>query len=285
MASLFIKGTALVTKENYFDDPKCPGSYLLCAVETWVMRNFANTGEFTTEYPNEVKRKYGEVRSASEAFQNDIHNLTIGYHQMKSVMENEAMESSLKGLYLGNLVEHYITNIRWIYDHIAIFSRIVADTEHLSSRNISTDSLNVLLTYLKKNPEKAKEIFSGPIVAQLEVLSPSLDIIKTVRDAIIHDGKEPMITFSNGIPQIRIARSAYKRDESILPDLLDLKSVDYPMFPYLRHLTGTLFTDMDRMGEELIKYFIRKDDSFRFELIALIGICVEDFVMFLITND
>jgi len=249
------------------------------------MRNFANTGEFTTDYPSEVKRKYGEVRSASEAFQNDIHNLTIGYHQMKNVMENSEMESGLKGLYLGNLVEHYITNIRCIYDHIAIFSRIVADTEHLSSRNISTDSLNLLLTYLKKNPEKAKEIFSEPIVAQLEALSPSLDIIKTVRDAIIHDGKEPMITFSNGNPQIRIARSAYKRDESILPDLLGLKSVDYLMFPYLRYLTGTLFTDIDRMGEELIKYFIRKDDSFRFELIALIGNCVEDFVMFLNTND
>lgn len=283
MASLFIKGTAMVSRENYFEDPKCLGSYLLCATETWVMRNFANTGEFSIEYPVEIKRKYGEVRSSSEAFQN-IHNLTIGYHQMKNVMENSEMESGLKGLYLGNLVEHYITNIQCIYDHIAVFSRIVVNTEHLSSRNISTDSLNSLLTYLKKNPEKAKEVFSEQIVTQLEALSPSLDIIKTVRDAIIHDGKEPMITFSNGIPQIRIARSAYKRDESLLPDLLNLKSVDYPMFPYLRHLTGTLFTDMDRMGEKLIKHFIRKDDSFRFELVALIGICIENFVSFLNTE-
>lgn len=281
MTSLFIKGTALVTKENYFDDPKCLGSYLLCAVETWVMRNFANTGEFTADYPNEIKRKYGEVRSASEAFQNDIHNLAIGYHQMKNVMENETMESGLKGLYLGNLVEHYVTNIRCIYDHIAVFSRIVVDHSYLASRNISTESLNALLAYIKKNPLKAKKAFTELTMNQMVTLAPSLENIKTIRDAIIHDGKEPMITFSSGIPQIRIARSNYKRDESLLPDLLGLNSVDYPMFPYLQHVTKTLFADLDLMGEEIIKSFIRKDDSYRFELVALIGICIEDFINFL----
>jgi hypothetical protein len=281
MTSLFIKGTALVTRENYFEDPTCLGSYLLCAIETWVMMNFANTGEFTIDYPNEVKRKYGEVRSANEAFQNDIHNLTIGYHQMKSIIEDEKIESGLKSLYLGNLVEHYITNIRCIYDHMAVFSRIVVDHCYLPLRAISSDSLNALMTYIKKNDVKSINAFSEPIFKQLVAMEPSLKIIKAIRDAVIHDGKEPMITFSSGTPQIRINKSNYKRDESILPNLLDLDSVDYPMFPYLQHVTKILFANMERLGEEIIRHFIKADNSFRLELVALIGICVEDFVGFL----
>lgn len=281
MPSLFIKGTALVTHESYKDDPTCLGSYLLCAMETWVMRNFANTGEFTVEYPNEVKRKYGEVRAANEAFQNDIHNLTIGYHQMKHVMEDAQVESGLKGLYLGNLVEHYITNIRCIYDHMAVFARIVADQSYLPQRNISTESLNSLLKYIRSNEKRAAEIFTEPMANRLLSMETSLQDIKTIRDAIIHDGKEPMITFSSGIPQIRINRSSYNRDESLLPDLLNLGLLDYPMFPYLQQTSHILFTDMERLGEEIITHFIAKDDAFRFELVALIGICVEEFMCFL----
>jgi len=284
MASLFIKGTALVTHESYKDDPTCLGSYLLCAMETWVMRNFANTGEFTVEYPNEVKRKYGEVRAANEAFQNDIHNLIIGYHQMKHVIDNAQMESGLKGLYLGNLVEHYVTNIRCIYDHMAVFARVVADKRFLPQRNISTESLNALLKYIRSSESRAAEIFTEPVVKQLLSMETSLQDIKTIRDAIIHDGKEPLITFSSGIPQIRINRSSYKRDESLLPDLLNLGLLDYPMFPYLQQLSRVLFTDMERLGEEIITYFNTKDDAFRFELVALIGICVEEFISFLHGN-
>lgn len=281
MASLFIKGTALVSYDSYMKDKTCLGSYLMCVMETWVMQNFARTGEFIVEYSDEVKRKYGEVRSANEAFQNDIHNLTIGYHQMKSVMEDARIESGLKGLYLGNLVEHYITNIRCIYDHIAIFARIVVNHSYLLQRNISAESLNTLLTYIKKNEAKTKDAFTEPLVEQLASLAPSLETIKTIRDAIIHDGKEPMITFSSGAAQIRIARSIYKRNESLLPNLLGLETLDYPMFPYLQQVTKLLFTDMDRLGEEMIKHFIKEDDAYRFELVALIGICMEDFIDFL----
>lgn len=281
MPSLFIKGTALVTHESYKDDPTCLGSYLLCIMETWSMQNFANTGEFIVEYPNEVKKKYGEVRAANEAFQNDIHNLTIGYHQMKHVMDDEQMESGLKGLYLGNLVEHYITNIRCIYDHMAVFARIIVDHAYLPQRNVSAESLNALLTYIKKNETRASEIFTVRITKQLLTMETSLENIKTIRDAIIHDGKEPMITFSSGIPQIRINKSSYKRDESLLPNLLNLGLLDYPMFPYLQRMSNILFTDMEYLGEEIIRFFIIKDGTFRFELVALIGICIEEYIGFL----
>ncbi|MNJ87458.1 hypothetical protein D3C87_49780 [compost metagenome] len=281
MASLFIKGTALVTHESYKNDPTCLGSYLICAMETWTMQNFANTGEFIVEYPNEVKRKYGEVRSANEAFQNDIHNLTIGHHQMKHVMDDQQMESGLKGLYLGNLVEHYITNVRCIYDHMAVFARVVVDHKYLPQRNVSTESLNTLLKFIKANESRAAEIFTERMTKRLLNMENSLQTVKTIRDAIIHDGKEPMITFSKGMPQITIIRNSYKRDESLLPDLLELGSLDYPMFPYLQRISNILFTDMERMGEEIITYFALKDENYRFELVALIGICIEEFIGFI----
>lgn len=280
MASLFIKGTALVTRDSYSNDPTCLGSYLICVVESWVMQNFTSTGEFAQEYPEVVRKRYGEVRSASEAFQNDIHNLSIGYYQMKRVVSDPEMESGLKGLYLGNLVEHYVTNIRCIYDQIAIFSRIIVDQNNLQ-RVISAESLNALLKYISKNNEKAIAAFTEPVIRQLVAMTTSLENIKTIRDAIIHDGKEPMITFSSGIPLIRISKSAYKRDESLLPDLLGLKEVDYPMFPYLQHISRTLFAHMDNLGAELLNFFIRKDEAYRPELVALIGICIEDFIGFL----
>lgn len=281
MESLFIKGTALATREMYYKDPTCLGSYLICALESWVMQNFANTGEFKIEYPNEVKRKYGEVRGANEAFQNDIHNLTISYHQMKNVMNDEKMEKGLKGLYLGNLVEHYITNIRCIYDHMAVFARIVVDHTYLPQRVVSAESLNKLLTFIKNDESKAAQIFPISITKQLLAMEPSLQIIKTIRDAIIHDGKEPMITFLAGVPQIRITKSSYKRDESLLPDLLKLGLLDYPLFPYLQHISRTLFTDMELFGEQILKHFFDQDDQFPFEFVALIGICIEEYMGFL----
>lgn len=199
MESLYIKGTALVTHESYKKDPTCLGFYLLCVMETWIMQNFANTGEFIREYPNEVKCKYGEVRAANEAFHNDMHSLTIGYHQMKQVMDDLQMESGLKRLYLGNLVEHYITKIRCIYDYMAVFARIVVNHSNLQPSSISTDSLNALLKYIKKNETRAADIFTEPIAKRLLTMETSLENIKTIRDTIIHDEKEPMIIFSSGI--------------------------------------------------------------------------------------
>jgi len=253
-------------------------------METWAMANFEQTGAFRKDLPIEVKRKYGEVRSANIAFHNDIHNLSIGYHQMKRVMEDQEMESGLKGLYLSNLVENYITNIRCIYDHMAVFSRIVLDHSIITNRNVSTDSLNDLLKYIIADTERAGKIFTEAVAIELTKLAPGLEVIKAIRDAIIHDGKEPMVTFSSGQPNMIISRSPYHREENLLPNLLNHQTSNYPMFPYLQHLTKRLFADMENLGAELIKYFISKDDSYRVGLVALIGICIEDFVNFINTE-
>lgn len=283
MESLFIKGTCLATREMYFDDPSCLGSYLFCAMESWVIQNFANTGEFKIDFPNEVKKKYGEVRAANDAFQNDIHNLSISYHQMKHVLaqDQNQIESGLKTLYLGNLVEHYMTNVRSIYDHMAVFARTVVDHQYLPLRAISQDSLNKLITFLKNNEEKATEIFSAPMVKQILGMEISLNNVKIIRDAIIHDGKEPIITLSSGIPHIRINKHMYKIDESLLPDLLNLGVPDYPLFPYLHKITSVLFTDIHGLGEQILNCFFIKDEKFPFEFITLIGICIPNFVSFL----
>ncbi|RDC56664.1 hypothetical protein DU508_05485 [Pedobacter chinensis] len=283
MESLFIKGTCMATREMYYDDPTCLGSYLLCAMESWVRQNFENTGEFKTDYPNEIKKKYGEVRVANDAFQNDIHNLSISYHQMKHVLAQDQshVESGLKTLYLGNLVEHYMTNVRSIYDQMAVFARTVVDHQHLPLRNVSQDSLNKLITFLKNNEERATEIFSAPMVKQILSMETSLETVKIIRDAIIHDGKEPVITLSSGIAHIRINKHMYNREESLLPDLLNLGVPDYPLFPYLHKITSVLFMDIHHLGEQILNCFFIKDEKFPFEFITLIGVCMPDFVSFL----
>jgi len=284
MSDIFIKGTAMVTEEHYENDPNFMGSFLICIMETWMMNNFSRTGEFIFDYPEEVRKKYGEVRQANEGFQNDLHNLAIGYHQMKSIVGDKNIDNGLKGLYLGNLVEHYITNMRCIYDYMAVFARIVVEHKYLPIRTVSAKSLNDLLRFAKNQREKAEQIFSVPVVKIIKNMEKPLVNIKTIRDGIIHDGKETMISFRSGSPQIRLIKSIYKRDETLLPNLLELNSLDYPMFPYLQHVTRTLFSDMELLGRVMANHFGAKNENFYIQLSALIGICIKDFMEFLIDD-
>ncbi|RZJ76285.1 MAG: hypothetical protein EOO45_02850 [Flavobacterium sp.] len=281
MDSIFIKGTALVTAEAYKNDPTCLGSSIFCAMETWTNRNFHNNGEFISSFSEPVRKKYGEVRTASYALQNDIHNLTTSYHQMVSASSDLNIESGLKGLYLSNLTENYITNMRCIYDYMATFPRILVKHSQLEFGAVSTDSMNALLTFINKDPSRANEIFSQPVVQVLVNLEPSLSVVKKIRDAIIHHGKDPMISIHSGIPHIRIPKSLFNRNENVLPDLLKLQTLDYPLFPYLQYLSRSLFADMDNLGKAMIIESIKKDKDYRYELVALIGICVEAYIGFL----
>jgi len=279
---IFLKSTIIgYSYEQWKNDPETLASWFFCAFESWIIENFHPTGEFIIEHPEEVRKKYGEVKAACIAFENDIHSLSIGYHQMISTMNDERIEGGLKILYLGNLVENYITNIRTIYDLLGVISRIsVSDHKYLKLKKVSTDSLNEMLKGIKDNYEQSITIFTQPVVDVLNELRSSLEIIRNIRNAIIHDGKEPIVTIKCGIPYFRIPRNNNNHNESILPDLLKLNTLDFPLLPYLNHLTTGLLGHMNDLGQVLIKNAITRDANYKCQLICLGGICMPEFLKF-----
>ncbi|MES2458892.1 MAG: hypothetical protein V4594_25300 [Bacteroidota bacterium] len=282
MSTLFIKGTVIgYDYEKWQNDPDSLATWLICMVETWHMAQFSATGEFLIDHPDEVKKKYGEVRGAIQAFTNDIHSLSVCYHQMLYVLNDPTPEVGLKTLYLSNLVESYITNVRTIYDLMAVFARIVVSTEYLKLRAVSTDSLSDLLKTFENKHKWSIEIFSEPVVSVFKSMRGSLNMIREIRNSIIHDGKEPIVTIKQGVAYFRIPKTINSPYETSLPDLLDLNTPDYPLFPYLQHVTRTLFTHMDNLGRIIGNDAHLKDNDYRCELPVLIGICIPEFMEFI----
>lgn len=282
MSTMFIKGTVIgFNYKKWKTDPDSFASWLICVLETWQKAHFKPNGEFLFEQPEDVRKKYGEVRAAIQAFTNDIHSLSICYHQMVYILEDEKPEVGLKMLYISNLVENYITNIRTIYDLLSVFLRIVVDPKYLKSRAVSTDSLNKVLKFIEDNEHQGIEIFSEPVAKVAKMMRPSLNMIRTIRDAIIHDGKEPIVTIQLNVPYFRIPKNINNPYETLLPNLLELDSQDFPIFPYLQCITRTLLIHMDELGTIIGNDAYSKDNNYYCELPVLIGICIPEFVSFI----
>lgn len=282
MATMFIKGTVIgFDYEKWKNDPDSLASWLICILETWQMATFTPQGKFLTEQSEDVRKKYGEVRGAIQAFTNDIHSLSVCYHQMLYILNDEIPEVGLKTLYLSNLVESYITNIRTIYDLMAVFARIVVKPGYLKLRTVSTDSLSELLKTFENKKQWSQDVFSEPIVAIYANIRESLNMVREIRNSIIHDGKEPIVTIKNGTAFFRIPKTINSPYETSLPDILEFGTPDFPLFPYLQHVTRTLFMHMDNLGTALGNDAHKKDNNYRCELTVLIGICIPEFMKFI----
>lgn len=120
MSSFIIKGTITgLSYEKWTTDPTLLPSLVFVVMDAWMQECFEPTGIFKIELPDLVKKRYGEVKQAGISLENDIHNLSIGYHMMRKILLDDGIEPVLKELYLSNLTEHYFTNVRSIYDHLA----------------------------------------------------------------------------------------------------------------------------------------------------------------------
>lgn len=282
MESLFLKGTAIgFSCESWKNDPNLLASWLISYLETWQLAHFDESGRFRTELAPEVRKRYGEVKAAIQAIQNDIHNLAIAYHQMNYVLNDEKIGNGLKMLYLGNLTEYYIINIRTIYDFMAVFARLAADRGQIGQGHVSTDSLTRLLKGIKDNWERSNRLFSEPVVSVYTAMDDSLCTIRLIRDAIVHDGKDSIVTIKNAKPYFRVPKTINTPYETLLPDILDLKQNDYPLFPYLQKISNDLFMHMHNLGVVLSNDAYTKNNTYKAELPALIGICIPTFVSFL----
>ncbi|HZY36693.1 MAG TPA: hypothetical protein VFE53_08605 [Mucilaginibacter sp.] len=284
MNKLVIKGTILgLSLDQVLNDFSMFVSTSLIVMENWEDHIFDFSKQFRNPLPDIAKKRYGETRQAIVALSNDIHFLSICYHQFKHAQHDTSINNRLKALYFTNLTESYFTNLRTIYDRLAHFPRIVLTDEYLSKRSPNPDSFNDLVSFCK-NSEVAPKAFPESLRDTIIVMDANLQAIRKIRDAIIHDGKEPVITFENdGAVTIKIpGKIGQFNSENLLPDILHLGENPYPLFDYLKSMTISTFEDMELLGNVLMElYYNKMVEKKQFHIFGLTGYCMEDFMRFL----
>lgn len=201
-------------------------------MQEWITSNFEHTGQFKIEYPDVVKKKYGEVRASVVAFENDIHNLSVCIHHLSYVISDDKPEPGLKLLYISNIVENFITNVRSIYDHLAVFARIVASHEHLHRRTVSLDSLNELIKQCEIKRPWAIQVFTEPLVEILEHCRQPLKNMEATDFPLLpylQRITKILFTHMDDLGAI-LMNEFYNRDNAYRPELTVLGGICMPDF-------------------------------------------------------
>lgn len=273
-----------VSMEDWLNNPEYLSSTLLVIMQNWYAANYNTDGTYRKDLSATCRKQYGEIKQALIALENDMHNLSIIYHQLLNV-KNTTLEAGLKDLYFSNLTESYFTNIRSIYDHISCFPRIVLNEKDLEDKAAKTTSFNELLGFCDpKNTvkrQKAEKIYSENLLNSIEKSKADFENVKKIRDAIIHHGKEPVVSNSEGNILFRIPiHVGNYNSNNILPDILGFGDKEYPLMDYLQSVTIALFKNMECIGNCIGYEYIGREPSGLQYLYALIGICIKDFVNF-----
>lgn len=258
-------------------------------LQNWYHNNYNADGTCRKELSSACKKQYGEVKQALIALENDLHNLSIIYHQLLH-FKYSSLEAGLKNLYFSSLTESYFTNVRSIYDHISCFPRIVLNELQLREKVAKVTSFNDLLGFCNngnyRKRKKAEMVYSQVLLASFEKCKYDFDNIKKIRDAIIHHGKEPAVSLNKGdkiLFRIPIHVGNYY-SKNLLPNVLGLEEAEYPLMDYIRNITVNLFVNMECIGNSIGNDYMNKSHSEQLCLYGLIGICIKDFVSFLFPN-
>lgn len=288
MCALFIKGTVIgLSKDDWLNNPEYLTSTALLVLQNWYMHNYNSDGTCKNQLSQFCRKQYGEVKQALFALENDLHNLSIVYHQLLYFKICE-IDVGLKDLYFSNLTESYFTNIRSAYDHLSCFPRIGLYEAKLESKVAKLTSFNDLLGFCDiKNAEKrakAEVVYGNKLLGTFEQSRTDFSNIKQVRDAIIHHGKEPVVMSKGDKVLFRVpAHVGNYNSDNILPNILDLEDSAYPLFEYLQSVTVALFTNMEHIGNSIGNEYVRVGGRIEYYY-GLIGICIKDFIEFLFPN-
>jgi len=275
-----------LSKEQFVGDFSFFVSTIHTVMENWSHHHFTASGEFITESEKHLQKSYGEVRQAIIALDNDFHFLSVCYHQMQHSEKDETLESGIKMLYFTNLTESYFTNLRSIYDRLATFPRIVLSCEELKSDALNKDSFNALVKSCK-NSKITQAAYTKDIIDMILNIDNDLQIMRQIRDPIIHHGKEPVIKFDDErlltikVPSVIGNYSS----PNLLPDILETGNDEYPLYAYLRELTLRLLLNMEEMGNVLGHYYLQIAGTEKpLYYFGLGGLCMEIYMEFLFPN-
>jgi hypothetical protein len=282
MSDIFIKATAIgFDYKTWKEDVELFSSILVSVLQTWLLDNFNSQGNLKHNLPEKVAREYGRIKNAYFGLESDIHNLSINYNLIISILKNNKIKTEFKALYISLLVENYIVNIRSIYDFTSFFPGIFIKYKDIDQ--LPKGSLNSFVKHCKKNKNRSTT-FPQKIYELMINTECELKNIRLIRDAIIHHGKESIITLNEKEPVFRIPKTAPYGVENYLPDILSLGNIDYPLFNYLKALSIKMINYMESLGNIMGEEFYMKDKDFKLKLTALTGICMKNYLEFLFTE-
>jgi hypothetical protein len=284
MDGLVIKGTIwAISMDQWKNDMTLFTSTVHMVMENWEMATYNHGADIKLEFSDDAKKKIGETHQALIAFSNDIHYLSICLHQLKHTHNDPSLNNRMKALYFTNLTESYFTNLRSIYDWLAQFSRIFL-SDHLLERRKWTPESFETLTHLFDEGKEGLKVFPPEFVSVVLSLNKNLQVVRGIRNAIIHDGKEPVISFEkDGLVTIKIpGKIGVYNSGNMLPDILELGEAPFSLYDYIREVTLRLLYDMENYGTVIGKLYVQqKQRTQPFDLFGLTGYCMKGFMEFL----
>ena len=190
-------------------------------------------------------REYGKIKSSIYGYTSDLHNLSINYCFLKETLNNSDINKHKTNLYVSLLLENYFTNIRSLYDFLFHIIKICLTDKQLKTYP-DTDSLNKLIKFSKNKNNQAK--LPSRIQSFLVDIEPYLEEIRTIRDFIVHKGKEIIITKKDEQLFIRIPKTGLFSNDNLLPNILNSSEIDYNMDDYIREVTKSIFKYSEDLG-------------------------------------
>ncbi|SFI42967.1 hypothetical protein SAMN05192551_1221 [Tindallia magadiensis] len=284
MSSFVIKGTVVgCDHEHWKKDKNLLSSILISVMSTWEMNYRSNRQN--KEMSTNISREYGKIINAYLGFMNDIHNLAIIIDMIESNLNNTSLEDGKKLMYVTLLVEAYFTNLRSVYDFTSYFPKLIIEEKNLSQLPSKKEgSIKELIKYFKK--DCAKKIISQEVIDVFINCEKNLDNIRTIRDLIIHKGKEPILFIENS-GEVKFSINTITKDGSVnlLPNILDEDSQIYDMKKYIIKITNNTFNYIEDLGHVMYQEFLKKDSNYRVYLGGLTGLCMTNFIEFLGWNE
>lgn len=173
----------------------------------------------------------------------DLHGLAVHIDMIQYFFDNRRGGVRHKDfLYVSEIVEKYLANLRSIYDFMAKILRLAVQERHLGQINF--DSLNSLIESVEKGKTDGK-IPEGLKEALLSIRS-EFHHVRDMRDSIIHNGEQISIMTKDDGYYIGIWSEEEKKD------------VYVSLLKFLSESTMKMLSFGEEIGELIFNEYCKK---------------------------
>jgi hypothetical protein len=208
----------------------------------------------------------GLVKEAHNAMYHDLHGLATHIDLIKLIYDQRNYQTRHKDiLYIQELTEKYLFNLRSIYDFLAKVMRLAVDPKKQGQINLN--SFNDLITKIENNKVGDKI----PEAAQKSILDVKTQFmnVKDFRDKLVHNGKLVFIMLKDG--EYWIGNLVNDRGQEI----------SLPLFDYLKSITIEMMNVADDLAIVIYEEYRSRYGDTPLFYTALDGVCIPSFVEFL----
>lgn len=269
------------TREGWIVGAESYASLLLTVSYSWIEKHFDRQDNPLGTLTEKKARELGKINASIQGYTSDLHNVSINYCLLNEILTNSQITVAKRHMYSTLVLENYFTNLRSMLDFICNIIRLCLTEQQLKNYP-NIDSLNKLVSFAKKDTNTGK--LPIEIHNFLIKVSPVLNEIRTIRDLIIHKGKEIFISRKEDRRfYIKIPRNGNK-NENMLPNILNSEDSEYELYSYLRRITKTVFRLTEDIGAIMLNDTI-KNNKFIWTYYAVVNQCLSEFNSFLLNQD